>query len=444
MPLLTWTIFLLFLLLPSPSQAKQLNLAQSSASWIGEADYDNAGIAISSAGDVNGDGYEDILIGAQNNDEGGNNAGKVYLFWGREQGWPRGVNLAQADVSFVGEVEYDNAGIAVAYAGDVNGDGYADFLIGAPNNDERGENTGKVYLFFGKKGSWPKKIPLSQADMSLLGEQAGDNAGNALSFAGDVNGDGYADFLIGAKNNDGGGDNAGKCYLVLGKARGWDRKVKLAFAASFIGEDRDDNAGNALSYAGDVNGDGYDDFLIGAPANHTNGPESGKAYLILGRADGFAQNLDLSRVDASFVGAKAASRAGNALSFVGDVNQDGLSDFLIAAESNSERGKGAGKCFLFFGRRKGWQKNTPLSKADVFFLGEKKGDHFGSAVAYAGDMEGQGKEGFLIGANRNDQSRKNAGKVYFFPARPSWPQELEAAGVGSHRRPPHLPGRGQV
>ncbi|MEE8204930.1 MAG: hypothetical protein V3T68_02650, partial [Dehalococcoidales bacterium] len=233
--------------------------------------------------------------------------------------------------------------------------------------------------------------------------------------------------LIGAKNNDGGGDDAGKVYLILGKAGGWGSKIKLACAASFIGEDRDDKAGDSLAFAGDVNGDGYDDFLIGAPASHTNGPESGKAYLILGRADGFVQNLDLSRVDASFIGAKAADRSGNALSFVGDVNQDGLSDFLIAAEGNSERGKGAGKCFLFFGKRKGWQRDTPLDKADVFFFGEKKGDHFGSAAAYAGDIEGQGKGGFVIGANRNDQNKKNAGKVYFFPARPSWPQELEAA-----------------
>ncbi len=434
MPIISWIIISLLILIPGSAQqvrAETIDLAQATSSWTGEANYDNAGVSINSVGDVNGDGYEDILIGAHNNDEGNNNAGKVYLIWGKEKAWQRDNSLTQADVSFIGEMEYDNAGIAIAYAGDVNGDGLGDFLIGAPNNDERGENTGKVYLFFGKKEGWAKKIPLAQADAALLGERPGDSAGNALSFAGDVNGDGYDDFLVGAKNNDDGGDNSGKCYLVLGKAGNWDKKMKLSSAIAFIGEDRDDKAGENLSFAGDVNGDGYDDFIIGAPSKFNNGPDSGKCYLILGRAGTFAQRLDLSRADASFFSNQPGEKTGNAISFAGDVNQDGLSDFIIGADGNSDRGKATGKCYLFFGKEKNWKRDTPLSSANIFFYGEKAGDHFGSAVAYAGDVKGQGTEGFLISASRNDEAGKNAGKIYIFNAKTSWAQDVEASSASA-------------
>ncbi|MBI5787414.1 MAG: FG-GAP repeat protein [Candidatus Schekmanbacteria bacterium] len=423
-----WLIISLGILLPGSGLAEPAKLSDVPVSWVGEAMYDNAGISIASVGDVNGDGFNDILIGAHNNDEGGANAGKVYLVFGKDKGGQAYLNLAEADVAFIGEAEFDGAGSVVAYAGDVNGDGLGDFLIGAANNDERGDNTGKAYLIFGKKEGWSKKIPLSQADVSFLGERSEDYAGSGLGYVGDVNGDGFDDFMIGSKNNTDGGEEAGKCYLIWGKAGTWDKRMKLANAdVSFIGEDKNDRVGGVMAYAGDVNGDGYDDFLIGAPLKNAKGPESGQVYLFLGRAIGLIPNMDLSRADATFIGEDRDNTAGNALGFIGDLNGDGLSDFIIAAENNSETGKSAGKCYLFWGKEKGWRKDISLPEADVMLNGEQPGDHFGSAIAYSGDFTAHGQEGFVISATRSDEGEKKAGKIYFYQSQPQWAHVTDAA-----------------
>jgi len=130
-----------------------MNVSEASeASFIGENAYDYSG-SVSSAGDVNGDGYDDILIGAPFNKEGGYLAGQTYLIFGKAAGWAIDFNLSNANASFIGETTQDTSGI-VSGAGDVNGDGYDDILIGANVNDEGGDGAGQTYLIFGKEEGW--------------------------------------------------------------------------------------------------------------------------------------------------------------------------------------------------------------------------------------------------------------------------------------------------
>ncbi len=392
----------------------RLNLAQSAASFTGEARYDNSGSSVAFAGDVNGDGYDDFLIGAHNNDSNGENAGKCYLIFGKSRGWQMDQGLSKADISFLGEADNDNAGISVSFAGDVNGDGYDDFLIGAHTNDDSGEDAGKCYLFFGRQ-KWKKSYRLEEADVVLTGDREREKVGLALSAAGDVNGDGYDDFLIGAYGATGAGGSAGECYLVLGR-KNWKSRLRLYYAdASFLGEDTGDRLGVALSAAGDVNGDGYDDFLIGAPYNDLAGMDNGQVYLILGRKRGWQKNTPITKASASFVGENAGDNAGISVSFAGDVNGDGYSDILIGADSNSETGAKAGKCYLLLGKAGGWKLKTPLSLADAAILGEKARDHLGVAVASLRDVNGDGLDDFIIGASRSSEAKKRkAGKSYLF------------------------------
>ncbi len=392
----------------------RLSLAQSAASFTGEARYDNSGSSLTYAGDVNGDGYDDFLIGAHSNDDSGENAGKCYLVFGKSQGWQMDQSLAQADVSFTGEAANDNAGISVSTAGDVNGDGYDDFLIAAHTNDESGENAGKCYLFFGRQ-KWHTSYNLENANVVLTGDRERENVGLSLSSAGDVNGDGYADFLIGAHGSSSAGGSAGECYLILGR-KSWESRVRLYFAdASFLGADIADGFGSAMAGAGDVNGDGYDDFLIGAPYNDAAGKDSGQAYLILGRKRGWQKNTPLSKASASFTGEAAGDNAGIAVSAAGDVNGDGYSDILIGADNNSETGKQAGKCYLLLGNAGGWKLKTPLALADAVILGEAAKDHFGIAASGALDVNGDGFDDFLIGASRSSEAKKRkTGKSYLF------------------------------
>ncbi|MBN1316380.1 MAG: FG-GAP repeat protein, partial [Anaerolineales bacterium] len=159
---------------------------------------------------------DDILIGAPSNQEGGYLKGQSYLILGKDSGWEMDTSLSTADASFFGEDGYDHAGSSVAGIGDVNGDGFDDFLINAPNNEEGAFFAGQSYLVLGKASGWLNDVDLSEVDASFIGEASQDYSGTALAVVGDVNGDGYDAVLIGAQNyDDGENANAGKVYLML-------------------------------------------------------------------------------------------------------------------------------------------------------------------------------------------------------------------------------------
>ncbi|MBU0687426.1 MAG: FG-GAP repeat protein [Candidatus Margulisbacteria bacterium] len=316
-----------------------MDLSAADAMFIKENDYGWAGWSVSNAGDVNADGYDDILIGAPYDDEGGWGAGKAFLFYGPVSG----VNyLSTADAILIGENGCENAGMSVSNAEDVNGDGFDDILIGAYKNNDAAVDAGKAYLIFGPIYG---AINLSSANAAFIGENYEDYAGYSVSKAGDVNGDGCLDILVGAFANDDGGIDAGKTYLANGPFSG-NTALNNASAA-FIGEFADDYAGWAVSGAGDVNGDGFDDILVGAQQNDNGGTDSGTAYLIYGSIAG---SMNLNSSDVLFIGEYGDDRAGISVSNAGDVDADGYDDILVGAYYNDDGGTSAGKAYLIYGR----------------------------------------------------------------------------------------------
>ncbi len=419
-----WTIVILMLLtigiifIPTtlaPALAPDTDLSNADASFIGEDQWDTSGISVSIVGDVNGDGYDDLLIGAWANTEGGvPDTGQVYLILGKPTGWAMDTDLSNADASFIGEDTEDYAGIAISGAGDVNGDGFDDILIGAKGDEDGGVTwAGQTYLVLGKPSGWVMDTNLSNASASFWGEDADDESGDAISHAGDVNGDGFDDFLIGAPGDEEGGDSAGQTYLVLGKALGWVMDTDLSTAdASFIGEAVHDQSGHSVSYAGDVNGDGYDDILIGSPYNGDGGSYAGQTYLFLGEASGWGMDTSLSMADASFWGEDSSDTSGWSVSGAGDVNSDGFDDFLIGANGDEDGGNYAGQTYLILGKASGWTMDTNLSTADASFIGEDASDQSGHCVSGAGDINGDGFDDFLIGADWDEDGGDNSGQTY--------------------------------
>ncbi len=423
--LLSALSFLIVLSLPAHALSPDTSLSYVSASFIGENVYDYAGWSVASAGDVNGDGINDIIIGADSNDEGGSGAGQTYLIFGKPSGWTMDTAISAASASFIGENAGDNSGRSVASAGDVNGDGLDDLLIGAMYYDDGSNSSaGKTYLLLGKTTGWASDTNLLTADASFIGEAGGDCSGVWVAPAGDVNNDGLDDFLIGAYLNDTNGTNAGKVYLIFGKETGWTSNVNLSAAdASFVGQAAGDGAGKAVSSAGDVNGDGFSDIIIGATGNDEYAGNAGQTYLILGKESGWATNVSLSNSDASFHGEVSMDGSGNSVASAGDVNGNGFDDILIGADENDGGGNRAGKTYLIFGKETGWAMDVSLSNADASFLGESEGDHLGSSVASAGDVNRDGLDDILFGASWKSQY---SGKAYLILGKATgWVQDTD-------------------
>jgi len=248
----------------------QISLSDADAILLGSGANELAGYALAGAGDVDQDGYDDFLIGAP----GGGRAGLAYLIYGPEAGV---IDLGNFDAMFTGEAADDSAGMAVAGVGDVDGDGYPDVAIGAPEEDTGGGSAGAVYIPY---APYDGEIELRSADLKFTGENASDLAGFAVSSAGDMNGDGLMDLAIAATGEDTGGANAGAVYVLFGPA---DEDSDLANAKlTLVGEGDEAYAGQSIASAGDVNGDGYDDLLIGAIGDETLASGAGAVYLVLG------------------------------------------------------------------------------------------------------------------------------------------------------------------
>ncbi len=382
-----------------------LSLGSADAQYTGVAEYDGAGRVVATAGDVDGDGFGDILIGALGNDDGGDCAGAAYLVLGGPV--PGDLSLSAADAQYTGEAAEDVAGSGASAAGDVDGDGFGDMLIGAKYNDDSGENAGAAYLLLGS--STPGSRFLGAASAQYTGEATEDAAGASVSSAGDIDGDGLGDILIAAPYNDDGGDSAGAVYLLLGSATPVDLALGGA-DAKYTGEAAGDVAGSSVSTAGDVDGDGLGDMLIGASHNDDGGDLAGAAYLVLGGAT--PGSLSLGTADAQYTGEASRDLAGNSVSTAGDVDGDGFGDILIGAYYNDDDGTDAmatyvvyagtdeGAAHLVLGA--GTRGSISLGDADATYSGETSSDQAGFSVSTAGDMNADGFGDLLIGAPSDD------------------------------------------
>ena len=245
-----------------------------------------------SAGDINGDGFNDLIAGSY-----GVGAGKSFVVFGKASGFDATVDLSGLDGSngftLEGEAEGDEAGYSVDNAGDVNGDGFDDVIIGARSAGINGEGSGAAYVVFGKASGFDATLNLSSLDGSngfrLEGVAAGEQAGRSVSTAGDFNGDGFDDVIVGSYAADANGIDSGSAYVVFGKASGFSASLNLSNlnstdGFSLSGLAAGNSLGKAVSSVGDINNDGFDDLIVGAPFATGGTFNSGVGYVIFGHS----------------------------------------------------------------------------------------------------------------------------------------------------------------
>lgn len=345
---------------------------QPSRTFYGK-DNDHMGSSIACAGDVNGDGYSDILLGAEYYDNGQFNEGGVFVYYG-----------SQGSVGIVGEpvatMESNQAdgwfGTAVASAGDVNGDGFSDIALGAYQYDKGSNNEGVVMIYFGS----PNQIN-TIPDQILEGDQIEAQFGFSVACAGDVNADGFADLIVGARYYDKGQNNEGAAFIYQGSRDG------LIPAVSVLESNQGDAwLGSAVAPAGDVNGDGFSDLIIGAKAFSDVENGEGAAFLYKGSGTGIKTN-EVTILQEN----QANGEMGSSVSTAGDVNSDGFGDVIVGAPKYGKVLGGA--AFVYYGSYSGI---NVLNRTTV--ESDKPGSLFGISVRSSGDVNADGYGDIIIGA----------------------------------------------
>jgi len=395
---------LLTTLLPGRPRAQ----IQSEFVIHGAAAGDQLGFAVTSAGDFNGDGYDDLIVGANANTEAGSGSGKVYVYFGGP--------LADSvpDWTAVG-VPGELFGSELCGVGDINSDGYDDVLIGAPSNDTNGSAAGRAILFFG--GNPPDTV----SDWWVYGEHALDLFGTTLAGGRDLTGDDTTDFLVGAYRVDTlGFNNCGKVYLYAGGAA----PTTTPYLTT-IGATDGERYGFALATTDDFTGDAFSDYLIGSYSYDSGAGDTNAGRVLLMNGGPGILLVPVGELD----GATPGELFGWALSAVGDVNGDGAGDFLVGAYGYPVGPTyDAGRAYLYFG--------GPAFDSTADFTvtsGGGKSERLGYGLGGGVDLDGNGHSDFAIGAP-GDPSGTSKGHVYLYlgGAVPALDTTLAATANGTY------------
>jgi hypothetical protein len=365
--------------------------------WANEINVANSyyGCSVASAGDVNGDGYSDVIVGASNYTNGNSTEGGAFLYLGSAAG----LSLTPAWTVEGNNNGYE-LGITVAPAGDINGDGYSDIIVGVEGYVNGSGNVGAAYLYNGSPSGLSSTFAWTQES-----DQANAFYGICLASAGDINGDGYSDVIVGAFNYDAGSTDEGKAFVYLGSATG------LSTVASWTGEGNQIAAfyGVSVASAGDVNGDGYSDIIVGANLYDNDQTDEGRAFVYYGSTGGLSVTPNWT-AESNQTGSSYA----RVVTSAGDVNGDGYADVAVTAASFDNPEVDEGKVFVYYGSATGLSLT-----ANWTVESNQANSAFGVSASSAGDVNGDGYNDLIVGAANYDVTLTDEGAAFLYLGSPS-------------------------
>jgi len=405
-----------------------LDLADADITLLGESSLDDAGVAVASLGDLNGDGFGDFAVGARNNDTAATDAGSAYVLYGPVSAGTT-ANLAAANVVIRGADSGDKLGRDLESGGlDVDGDSVPDLLVSAPSDEVGASYAGAVYLFSGASLVDGASLSPSDALRTVLGRSSYDYLGIQVRLA-DLTGDGQADLVATATGDDSGLSEAGAIYVISGPVTSGttDLGTGSGWAARINGESVNDAIGQVLGVGQDFDGDGLDDLIVGVSKDAAAGSGAGAAYVVLG---GLSGNMSLGSADAKILAAAPASALGSSIGFLGDQDGDGFDDFALGANLDDTVGSEAGAAYVVYGRSVAADLDgTVISGvADATILASASGDQLGGALNGRGDLDGDGTNDLVIGATGAGVATSGAAYVFMGPVAGSM-SAADAAGI---------------
>jgi hypothetical protein len=371
----------------------------TTANWQAESNQANAhfGNSVFTAGDVNGDGYSDVIIGAPEYDNGQADEGAAFVWHGSANGVNNDVNGNPTNAAWTTESNQASAllGVDVSMAGDVDGDGYADVIVGAPYYTNGQANEGGTWVYHGSSTGLN-----TSATTHDEGNQAGARFGTSVGTAGDVNGDGYADVIIGAPDYTNGESAEGRVWVWHGSSSG----MSATYNWRTEGNQTDAHLGMSAATAGDVNGDGYSDVIIGAPGYHNPSTDEGAAFVYHGSPATLSDTADWTKRSN-----RADTYFGWSVGTAGDVNGDGYADIIVGAPLWDDGQTNEGGAWVYHGSDSG------VISAPAWYKASDQADaQYGYSVGAAGDVNGDGYGDVIVGAILWNASQTDEGGAWVY------------------------------
>jgi uncharacterized protein YceK len=401
--------------------ASEQKISDTEGQFEGELDAeDQFGSAIANIGDLESDGVIDLAVGAPFDDDGGENRGAVWILFLDSDGK---VDIHQKISDNQGGFEQtlsdgDQFGQAIAPLEDLNGDGFLDIAVGAPFDDDGGDDHGALWILFlnddGSVRLWQK---ISSEEGGFTGDlNENDGFGEAIARIGDINNDGIDDLAVGAPRDDDGGTDRGALWILFMNEDGTVNETKK-ISSEYGGLDRNpddgDLFGSALAAIGDLNNDGVNDLAVGVPGDDDRGTDSGSVWILMMNSDGSVDGLKrISQSHGEFEGKlHNGDQFGSALANLDDLNDDGIDDLAVGSMMSDDGGTDRGAVWvLFMNEDDEVASFSKLSDTKGHFKGTlRDGDQFGCSIANIGDLDNNEQVDLAVGACQDDDGDTNKG-----------------------------------